>query len=208
MFKALNEALRSEKPSIYFWRWFNDGSLKRLLPELARLKQAKQDPSDHPEGDVFTHTLKALDFYDGDPIGRWVLLLHDLGKGTTHKLIDGHHDYPGHDEKSVQYAVDIVQRIGMPVPMAKKVLELVRVVDGSHLLAEADDDAVKEFVRHPLFPLFMRVAYAGEASRGPKPEVWDKALERLKKIAVKEGTDHRAISANTPHPRYSRVYAA
>ncbi len=53
--------LLSHSPSLGF-RWLNEvGRLQEILPELAVLRNVEQSPQWHPEGDVFEHTMQAID---------------------------------------------------------------------------------------------------------------------------------------------------
>ena len=64
------------------------GLLAELLPEVSALKGVDQPPAFHPEGDVWEHTLRALDLLPLEE-GRadlrlaWAALLHDVGKGRN-----------------------------------------------------------------------------------------------------------------------------
>ena len=62
------------------------GALARIFPELERLFGVPQPPVHHPEIDTGLHTLLALEQavrLNADPITRFAVLVHDLGKGTT-----------------------------------------------------------------------------------------------------------------------------
>ncbi len=61
------------------------GILKRILPEVAITKGVLQPPQFHSEGDVWAHTLLALQQLDDNPSPRlaWATLLHDIGKPPT-----------------------------------------------------------------------------------------------------------------------------
>ncbi len=59
------------------------GLLELILPELAATKGVAQPEVYHPEGDVFVHTLKAVEMADRfveDPIVKLAVLLHDVAK--------------------------------------------------------------------------------------------------------------------------------
>ena len=80
--------LRSKRPSLGI-RWLKQiGRLKELLPELAATVGVEQSPKWHPEGDVFEHSMQALDAaaqleYASDEEKLTILyaaLCHDLGK--------------------------------------------------------------------------------------------------------------------------------
>ncbi len=113
--------LKSSRPSLGF-EWLNKiNRLEEVLPELGQLIGIQQRPDYHPEGDVFVHTMQALNFasqYQDYQDGIWgdaarekyIILLgiicHDLGKAvTTAPDLTAH----GHAESGV--------------PLAKKLLK-------------------------------------------------------------------------------------
>jgi len=113
--------LRSVRPSLGI-RWLRDiGRLREVLPELADTIGVMQNPQWHPEGDVFEHSMQALDAaaiivqkYD-DECNKLVLLYaalcHDLGKVTTSKVIDGVIKSYGHERDSHKFARTMLKRI-------------------------------------------------------------------------------------------------
>ena len=75
--------------------------LKEIFPAVDNLKKVKQSKDFHAEGNVFKHTLFAMNFAnDFDLAMRYALLFHDLGKistaqakklaGRTHISFQGH----------------------------------------------------------------------------------------------------------------------
>jgi len=89
--------LKSERPSLGF-RWIAKlGRLQELFPELAALVGVPQSKQWHPEGDVFEHTMQALDAAadicrrcndtqmneEERLILMYAALCHDLGKAKT-----------------------------------------------------------------------------------------------------------------------------
>ena len=113
--------LLSRRPS-YGIRWLHAiGRLSDVLPELAATVGIEQNPAWHPEGDVFEHTMQALDAaaiiakkYDNE-FDRLVLLYaalcHDLGKVSTTRLIDGVIKSIGHERDSRRLAISMLKRI-------------------------------------------------------------------------------------------------
>ena len=92
------------------------GLLKQILPELETLKGVEQPPEFHSEGDVWTHTLLALEkLPEGvDEVVAWTILLHDIAKPET----KAERDHPKskitffeHDAKSAQKAETILKRM-------------------------------------------------------------------------------------------------
>lgn len=84
-----------------------------LHPEFQALVSTPQNPEWHPEGDVWAHTLLAVDVaaqlvreHQLDADNQWMLLLatlcHDLGKATTTVERDGVLRSPGHDAANIK----------------------------------------------------------------------------------------------------------
>jgi len=113
--------LQSKEPSRGI-RWL--AQIRRLadvLPELYETIGVEQDPGWHPEGDVFEHTMQALDAsvritYDNEYemlVLRYAALCHDLGKATTTKIIDGRWRSLGHEKESAVLSKRMLKRIVM-----------------------------------------------------------------------------------------------
>ncbi len=86
--------LKAEKPSIGLQLAWDLGLIECDYPELSALKITPQEPAWHPEGDVWIHTLMAVDqaakmiriepFTDNEKLQIMVgTLCHDLGKPST-----------------------------------------------------------------------------------------------------------------------------
>lgn len=97
------------------------GLLKVILPEMMALKNVPQPPEFHREGDVWTHTLLAMELLTNPAVAgptaelAWTVMLHDIGKPQTL----GDRDVPGktkitffeHEQKSVLLAKEILERL-------------------------------------------------------------------------------------------------
>jgi tRNA nucleotidyltransferase (CCA-adding enzyme) len=92
-----------------------------VAPELVPLIDTPQDPEWHPEGDVWIHTLLAVDRaaieiatagLDGPRTLTVVLatLCHDLGKPPTTKFEDGRWRSRGHEEAGVAPTESLLDR--------------------------------------------------------------------------------------------------
>ncbi len=117
--------LRSKRPSSAI-RWLQSiGRLQEILPELAATVGVPQNPQWHPEGDVFEHSMQALDaaasivqqnvgYYDNEfykLVLLYAALCHDLGKVTTTKEVDGVIKSIGHENDSKKFARIMLKRI-------------------------------------------------------------------------------------------------
>ena len=126
--------LKSAQPSLGL-RWLKQiGRLKEIFPELADTIGVQQEPDWHPEGDVFEHSMQALDAgaqlsYESPEqklIALYALMCHDLGKITTTRLIDGRLRSLGHEEAGVPLAKSLLKRITRRVDLRHAVEKLVR----------------------------------------------------------------------------------
>ena len=107
------------------------------LPELVALQGCSQDPSWHPEGDVWTHTLLACDAAvkiagrEGLEENEQVVLVlaalvHDLGKpSTTTRDDDGKIRSRGHAEAVATYE-SLLATIACPASLSQRVVALSR----------------------------------------------------------------------------------
>jgi hypothetical protein len=149
-------------------KWLEGGEMATRLPELTALKGVPQPPEFHREGDVFTHTLLALDAVVDEEDERvfWAVLLHDLGKASTTRFEGGRWRALGHAEAGAEPAGAVMRRIGC-VDIAGDVAWLVRhhhfYFSWGNLSAGGLSRRQLRFCRHPLFPLLLRVAEADAA---------------------------------------------
>lgn len=126
--------LKSRRPSLGL-RWLDHiGRLAEILPEIDMLHGVQQSPEWHPEGDVFEHTMQAVDAaaalpYESKEQKLWVIyaaLVHDCGKAITTKYIDGRWRSFGHEIEGLDVAQQLMQRICLCKRSIEIVLRLVR----------------------------------------------------------------------------------
>lgn len=101
-------------------RWIESlGRLSEVLPELAATVGILQEQSWHPEGDVFEHTMQAIDAAAEcslpDAADKLTLvsavLCHDLGKAVCTYIAEGRIRSKGHAEAGVPLARCLMNRI-------------------------------------------------------------------------------------------------
>jgi tRNA nucleotidyltransferase (CCA-adding enzyme) len=136
VWQETEKALVTDHPEVYFETLRACGALREILPELDRLFGVPQPAKWHPEIDTGLHTLLALaqaTALSGDPVVRFAVLVHDLGKGTTPaELLPRHH---GHEQRSVELIEAVAERLRVP----KRYLGLARAVARYHGLAHRAD---------------------------------------------------------------------
>lgn len=97
-----------------------------VLPEIGPTMGFLQHNPCH-DRDVWLHTLRAIELSPAEPIVRWTLLLHDLGKPDTFTVDSkgiGH--FHGHPKKSAELAEQILERFHVDNETRETVVELVR----------------------------------------------------------------------------------
>jgi tRNA nucleotidyltransferase (CCA-adding enzyme) len=125
IFAELENALKTDKPSIFFRNLERAGILEVTFPEIAHLIGKIQSPEFHPEGDAYEHTLQIVDevaSVNSKPVIRFAALVHDLGKGKTPENELPHHYQ--HETRGLEVLEEMSERIHLPTDW-KKIAEFV-----------------------------------------------------------------------------------
>jgi tRNA nucleotidyltransferase/poly(A) polymerase len=104
------------------------GLLELLLPEVVATKGVRQPEKYHPEGDVYTHTLLALEVADRlgfEPLVKFAILLHDIGKPVAFERNGGQH-MGGHELIGEKQAEEVCRRFRLSNDQIKVIKYLVR----------------------------------------------------------------------------------
>lgn len=138
------------------------GLLRQILPEVSACVGVEQPPEFHPEGDVFTHTLLALEKLEKPS---WELclglLLHDIGKPPTFQKPEldatgkpkDRIRFPEHDRVGAQMAEAICDRLRLSREEKERV---VFVVDRHMVFKDVRqmrESTRKRLLAHPYFPI-------------------------------------------------------
>jgi tRNA nucleotidyltransferase (CCA-adding enzyme) len=180
--------------------------LPTLAPELVPLPTTPQDPSWHPEGDVWAHTLQVLD--EAAPLARDLApdrprrlavmlgaLGHDLGKPATTRFEDGRLRSPGHEEAGVAPTAALLDRWNVHTLLGYDVRGQVLALVAHHLkpgqLHDArervTDGAIRRLARKVEPDLLYRVARADCLGRRPgrfEPVAMEWFRERVGQLEV------------------------
>lgn len=136
--------LKSEKPSVGLKLGMELGIFHELHPDFVSMLNTPQEAQWHPEGDVWTHTLMAVDqaakiirSQNLNEEEAWTLMLaticHDLGKPeTTEFNEEGKIVSYGHDKEGVEPTLKFLKRIGVDLATTEKVAKLVENHMWSH----------------------------------------------------------------------------
>jgi tRNA nucleotidyltransferase (CCA-adding enzyme) len=207
------------------------GLLSQVAPELIPLPDTPQDPKWHPEGDVWTHTLLAMDqavplIADLDrPRALTVMLAtlcHDLGKPSTTLFEDGRLRSRGHEEAGLAPTQSLLDRWNVHSLLGYDVRGQVLALVGNHLKPgqlyddreRVSDGAIRRLAAKCEPGLLYRVARADCLGRtGDFPPVaMEWFLDRLRQLDVAErppapllkGRDVVALGV-APGPEVGRV---
>jgi poly(A) polymerase len=129
------------------------GLLKEVLPEISSMKGVQQPAEFHPEGDVFIHTLLALENLPRPcpPTLAWGTLLHDVGKPATFRVAPDRIRFDNHVDVGVKIAEEICDRLRFSKQDAAQVLALV----DNHMrfghVSRMKESTLKKFMRLPGF---------------------------------------------------------
>ncbi len=151
--------------------------MAQLFPELRALHGCPQEPEWHPEGDVWTHTLLALDRARQETGGLprekeltvlLAVLCHDFGKPATTAVIDGRIRSYEHEAAGVAPAGAFLDRLKVRTlggyDLRGQVLELVaHHLTPSHFFKTRDnvgDGAFRRLARRLEPELLYRVSRA------------------------------------------------
>lgn len=175
--------MQSAQPSLGI-RWLRViNRLQEVLPEIYALIGVPQDPSLHPEGDVFEHTMQTVDAaaaleYQSEReklIVTLGALCHDLGKIKTTAQIDGRWRSLGHAHEGVEIARRLLNRFVQKQDVIDSVVLLVRYHLSPFQLPNdhASPAAYKRLARKlaPLVTMTMlaQLALADYRGRNPQP---------------------------------------
>ncbi|MCM2321779.1 MAG: CCA tRNA nucleotidyltransferase [Oligoflexia bacterium] len=169
------------------------GLLRLVLPELEAMRGVEQAATYHPEGDVWTHTLKILRCLEEQnpvrtPTLAWGAVLHDVGKPGA-AVRSGGKNFNGHEADGAKLAGSI----GARLKMARSDLDRVTAIVQDHLkfkdVFQMRESTLERFVRQPHFEELLAVHKADSlASDGNLAyyEFCASRLESLKKGPTRE----------------------
>lgn len=115
VFLELRKTFNTKKPSKFFEILKEIDALNIHFKELKDLINVEQPIIYHPEGDAFSHTMKAIDEavkLTNKEEYIYAVLVHDLGKGSTPKEKYPHHI--NHDINGVKLVRDLSDRLKVP----------------------------------------------------------------------------------------------
>lgn len=104
------------------------GLLEHISPELKNCQGVQQPKNQHSEGDVYAHSLLALEQVkeDYDLATRYGVLFHDLGKAETRVVRAGRATFYNHPQVGEEIVKNICKRLKFSREDSRKIEWLVR----------------------------------------------------------------------------------
>ncbi len=126
--QEFDRILMSQRPAVGFGLLDIVGLLSVVLPEIKALQGVKQPRNQHAEGDVFAHTLLALENFDEsyDISTRYAVLFHDIGKVLTREIKKGRTTFHTHQNVGADLARKICSRWKFSSRDTEKITWLVK----------------------------------------------------------------------------------
>ena len=126
------------------------GLLREILPEVDQMHGVAQPEAFHPEGDVFTHTCRALDaLNEPSVVLAFGVLLHDVGKPPTATETDRIR-FNLHDKVGAQIARRVCERLRFSNEETDAIVELVAEHMKFMVVREMRESRLKRLLRSPL----------------------------------------------------------
>ncbi len=197
-----------------------------LFPEIEQLFGVPQPEKYHPEIDTGIHTLMSLNQaarLSQDPQIRFATLVHDLGKGTTHKdKLPSHH---GHEERGVKLIEALCKRYRAPKQYKELASQVSRYHLSCHRIEEMHSETILKklesmdaFRRPERFKKFLLCCEADARGRAsfedrayPQADYFKKYLDAANEIDTKsfreEGLEGKEMAEAIRNERISLINA-
>jgi len=131
---------------------FQTGLISKILPEVMTMKGCEQPVDYHPEGDVLTHTILALEATPEDASDTLLMavLLHDVGKPPTQTFEDRIR-FNQHEIRGQHMTEKILQRF----KFSNEFIERVTALVGNHMkFMHVKDMRISRLKRFMTMPYF------------------------------------------------------
>ena len=176
-------------------------ALQKLFPEIQALFGIPQTKEYHPEIDTGLHTIMSLNQstrLSPDPMIRFAVLVHDLGKATTPKdKLPSHH---GHEERGAKIIDELCKRYRVPNKYRELAMNVSRFHLDCHRIREMKPETILKkleqldaFRRPERFTQFLIACEADARGRAgfedrdyPQAEYFMNALDAANKVDVSE----------------------
>ena len=197
----LTKTLISQNP-MKFVLLRETGILRYVLPEFDRCFDTKQNNPYHVYN-VALHTLTAVANIEAEPVLRWTMLLHDVGKAVSKTTdLKGIDHFYGHQKQSVDIAKEILKRLRFDNKSSDRILRLIEHHDRAITASSKSVRKAAAAAGADIFEDLLKVQEADK--RAQNPEYLEKRLIELENIRniyreitdSKQCVDIRSLAVN------------
>jgi putative nucleotidyltransferase with HDIG domain len=126
IFQETDKILLGPHPDKAFSLLKESGLMALVFPELQRCVGVEQPREFHPEGDVYSHTVKALSLLDKPTqLLAWSVVLHDIGKPPTMVEAEDRIRFSNHDVVGARMAEALLRRLKAPAAVIEGVCAII-----------------------------------------------------------------------------------
>ncbi len=195
------------------------GLLRHILPEVEQMKGVRQPEEFHPEGDVWTHTMLALEIMEKEYPRPSVelamaVLLHDVGKPPTYKEKERIR-FDRHSSVGAEMAEKIIRRLRFSKNQQELVVAMVRDHQRFMQVRDMRKSTLKKFLRLENFDLHLKLHRIDCLASHSKLDNYDYVLEKLeefKSAGEEQLRPTRLLDGNDliemglePGPRFGKI---
>lgn len=194
------------------------GLLAHVLPEISAMKGCEQSPDNHPEGDVFVHTMICLgNLAPGcTETLAFGVLLHDVAKPPCAETKpDGRRTFYGHTRDGAVMAEEILRRLRRSNATIERVVFLVDQHLRHCAASEMRSSTLKRFLRQDGIDELLELARIDALSSNGDLAHWkfcrraldELSVEQMKPEPLLRGGDLLALGLE-PGPRFREILTA
>jgi poly(A) polymerase len=173
------------------------GLVAVLLPEVEHLRGVRQGPTVHPEGDVFVHTLLAVEKLR-EPTFELALaaLLHDVGKAATALMRDGRWTFYGHERIGEELSRGVCERLRLSNMQAARVAWLVASHMKMMYVHEMREARLRRLMAEDGFEELAELWRADCLASGGTADAYDALMARYRAMAREEVKPQPLVTGN------------
>ncbi len=175
----LNKILISDHPETVR-AMYDTGLMHYVIPEWEACMQTEQHHPTH-RYNVGEHTIRTLQAVGPEPVLRWTMFLHDIGKPVTHTRDEqGIDHFIGHEAAGEKIADEVLRRLKFDNASRETILRLIRYHDLQYVCEEGPMRRYIRKVGADAFPLLLQVLEAD--AQGKAPEAMEQSLGAIRKM--------------------------
>ena len=164
------------------------GFFKEILPEVDVLKGCEQNQKFHPEGDVWNHTIIALDKLQKKTIiNCFSTFFHDIGKPLTLLMDDNGviHNY-GHEFEGANISLQILTRMKFSNAEINYITGIIYDHMAIHQVTKMKNSTFLKYARKEYFDDLLEVSKADSLSSGGSIGYIEYALKRKERLLTQK----------------------